>query len=120
MMRINYSPAEQRLADSYIRAQMKRISEDDYVREEGRKEGREEGRKEGREEGRKEEREKADAQLQKADQQLQKAEDEKAELQKKADAYKVGIAKKLLARGMSVENVAEDTGLDYKEINKLI
>ena len=37
MVKINYSPAEQKLADFYIRAQLKRASEDDYISEEERK-----------------------------------------------------------------------------------
>jgi len=36
MVKVNYSPAEQKLADFYIRAQLKRDSEDDYIREEER------------------------------------------------------------------------------------
>ena len=70
---------------------------------------------------REEERKRADIRLQKERKKLQMVEDEKAELQKKSDAEKIGIAKKLLARGLSVENVAEnDTVLDYNGINKLI
>jgi len=42
MEKINFTPREQSAADFYIRAQMKRISEDAYVRDEGRAEEREE------------------------------------------------------------------------------
>ena len=129
MEKVNFTPDEREAANAYIRAQLKRASEDDYIREE--------------------EREKADIRVQIERKKLQKAEDEKAELQKKsedekaelqkksedekaelqkksdelqkkADAEKIGIAKKLLSRGLSMEDVAEDTGLDYNEINKLI
>ena len=93
MEKVNFTPDEREAANAYIRAQLKRASEDDYIREEERK--------------------RADIRVQvereKADRLLQKAEDEK-----------VGIAKKLLSRGLSMEDVAEDTGLDYNEINKLI
>ena len=42
MRKIYYTPEERQIADSFIRAQMKRQSEDEYVREKGREEGREE------------------------------------------------------------------------------
>ena len=51
----------------------------------------------------------ADEQLQKADEQLQKAENDKLD-----------TAKKLLRRGLSVEDVAEDTGLDYSVVCSLV
>ena len=80
MVKINYSPAEQRLADFYIRAEMKRISEDDYVRNEG------------IEQGRKDERTKAD--VEKAEL-LQQADDEKAELLQQSESEKAELLEKI-------------------------
>ena len=87
MVKINYSPAEQKLADFYIRAQLKRDSEDDYIREEEREKAdirvKEERVKADIREGqaRKEEREKADAEkVELLQKEREKSDVEKAEL----------------------------------------
>ena len=105
MVKINYTPEEQRLADIYIRAQMKRISEDDYVREEGREEGREEERKK--------------AEVEKTEL-LQQAKIEKAELLQQAEVEKIANAKKMIEDNFSVEMVEHYTGLSAEKIKQLL
>ena len=89
----------------YIRAQMKRISEDAYVRDEGRLE------------------ERAKAEAEKAEL-LQQAEIEKSELLQQAEVNrktdKLDTAKRLLAMGLSIEEAAKGSDLDYNTVCKLL
>jgi len=66
---------------------------------------------------RKEEREKADAEKAEL---LKKTDAEKAELLKKNEEDKLNTAKRLLAMGLSPEEVAEGADLDYNVVCKLM
>ena len=101
MEKVNFTIEEREAANAYIRAQLKRTSEDDYIREEERKKA------DIREnQARKEEREKADA--------------DKAELMQKAEDDKLLSAKSMLSDGFPPSVISKHLKLSIEEIDKLI
>ena len=102
MEKVNFTPDEREAANAYIRAQLKRTSEDDYIREEERRRADILVGQARREERKQADAEKADL-LQKADirvdqarkEEREQADAEKADLLQKADAEKADLLERI-------------------------
>jgi predicted transposase YdaD len=93
------------------------------AKEEGEAIGLKKGRAEGLEKGRAEgeaERERLKAEKECAEAETKRAEAEKERAEAEHTAKMVAIAKNLLSKGMSIEDVSDSTGLSEEEIKRLI